>query len=345
MSFAQFTDRSGLRDIEMTLEFCGKGLYHAGLSSVHKSTLAEANERRNWMIYRDFSQVLIKEAKELYRNDYFRLGLKEMVYALDSTTIRLCLELSPWAEFHHGEGAVKMHTLIDLRGNIPSYIIMTNGLVHDSKVMPMIPVEAYAFYLMDKGYVFFKQLYECFHLRHAYFVTRAKENMVYDIVEEYEVDKAAGLISDQLIRLTGKNPSVEYPEPLRMVVYEDYATGNVYRFLTNNLDVDTLTVAELYRERWMVELFFKWVKQHLHIKKFYGTSENAVYLQLWIAVCDYLLLIIAKKKFCLPQTLHTISNSIGPLLFKQDDIHFIFNNVKEINNECPKPQYVEGNLV
>lgn len=344
MSFAQFTDRSGLRDIEMTLEFCGKGLYHAGLSSVHKSTLAEANERRNWMIYRDFSQVLIKEAKELYRNDYFRLGLKEMVYALDSTTIRLCLELSPWAEFHHGEGAVKMHTLIDLRGNIPSYIIMTNGLVHDSKVMPMIPVEAYAFYLMDKGYVFFKQLYECFHLRHAYFVTRAKENMVYDIVEEYEVDKAAGLISDQLIRLTGKNPSVEYPEPLRMVVYEDYATGNVYRFLTNNLYVDTLTVAELYRERWMVELFFKWVKQHLHIKKFYGTSENAVYLQLWIAVCDYLLLIIAKKKFCLPQTLHTISNSIGPLLFKQDDIHFIFNNVKEINNECPKPQYVEGNL-
>ena len=276
MSFAQFTDRSGLRDIEMTLEFCGKGLYHAGLSSVHKSTLAEANERRNWMIYRDFSQVLIKEAKELYRNDYFRLGLKEMVYALDSTTIRLCLELSPWAEFHHGEGAVKMHTLIDLRGNIPSYIIMTNGLVHDSKVMPMIPVEAYAFYLMDKGYVFFKQLYECFHLRHAYFVTRAKENMVYDIVEEYEVDKAAGLISDQLIRLTGKNPSVEYPEPLRMVVYEDYATGNVYRFLTNNLDVDTLTVAELYRERWMVELFFKWVKQHLHIKKFYGTSEDEV---------------------------------------------------------------------
>ena len=197
---------------------------------------------------------------------------------------------------------------------------------------------------MDKGYVFFKQLYEYFHLRHACFVTRAKENMVYDIVEEYEVDKAAGLISDQPIRLTGKNPSVEYPEPLRMVVYEDYATGNVYRFLINNLDVDTLTVAKLYRERWKVELFFKWVKQHLHIKKFYGTSENAVYLQLWIAVCDYLLLIIAKKEFCLPQTLHTISNSIGPLQFKQDDIHFIFNKVKEINNECPKPQYVEGNL-
>lgn len=157
--------------------------------------------------------------------------------------------------------------------------------------------------------------------------------------------RSIGLISDKLIRLTGKNPSVEYPEPLRMVVYEDYVTGNVYRFLTNNLDVDTLTVAELYRERWMVELFFKWVKQHLHIKKFYGTSENAVYLQLWIAVCDYLLLIIAKKRFFLPQTLHTISNSIGPLLFKQDDIHSIFNNVKEINNnERPKPQYVEGCL-
>ena len=332
MSFAQFTDRSGLRDIEMTLEFCGKDLYHAGLSPVPKSTLAESNEKRSWKIYRDFAQVLIKEAKELYHDDYFRLGLKEMVYALDSTTIRLSLELSPWAEFHHGEGAVKMHTLVDLRGNIPSYIIMTNGLVHDSKVMPMIPVEAFSFYLMDKGYVFFKQLYECFHLKGAFFVTRAKDNMVYDVVEEREVDKSAGLICDQIIRLTGKNPSIEYPESLRMVIYEDYLTGNVYRFLTNNLTIESLTVTELYRERWMVELFFKWVKQHLHIKKFYGTTENAVYLQLWIAVCDYLLLIIAKKKFCLSQSLHTISNAIGPILFKQSDIHSIFNVTKEVGN-------------
>lgn len=326
MSFAQFTDRSGLRDIEMTLEFCGKGLYHAGLRSVPKSTLAEANEKRKWMIYRDFAQTLIKEAKDLYRDDYFRLGLKEMVYALDSTSIRLCLELSPWAEFQHGEGAV----LVDFRGSIPSYIIMTNGLVHDSKVLPMISVEEHSFYLMDKGYVFFKQLYECFHLKKVYFVTRAKSNMVYDIMEEYEVDKSAGLISDQIIRLTGKNPSADYPIPLRMVVYENYATNNVYRFQTNNVSVDPLTVAELYRERWNVELFFKWVKQHLHIKKFYGTSENAVYLQLWIAVCDYLLLIIAKKKFFIPQSLHTIANSIGPLLFKQEDIHSIFNATKEI---------------
>ena len=332
MSFAQFTDRSGLRDIEMTLEFCGKDLYHAGLAAVPKSTLAEANEKRNWLIYRDFAQVLINEAKELYRDEYFRLGLKEMVYALDSTTIRLCLELSPWAEFHNGEGAVKMHTLVDLRGSIPTYIVMTNGLVHDSKVMPMIPVEASAFYLMDKGYVFFKQLYECFHLKGAFFVTRAKDNMVYEIVEEHEVDHTAGLISDQVICLTGKKPSVDYPEALRMVVYEDYCTNNVYRFLTNNLTVDSLTVAELYRERWTVELFFKWVKQHLHIKKFYGTTENAVYLQLWIAVCDYLLLIIAKKKFRLPQSLHTISNAIGPLLFKQCDIHSIFNVRKDVYN-------------
>lgn len=256
MSFAQFTDRSSLRDIEMTLEFCGKGLYHAGLRTVPKSTLAEANEKRNWMIYRDFAKVLIKWAKELYRDDYFRLGLNEMVYALDSTSIRICLGLSPWAESHHGEGCVKMHTLIDLRGSIPSYIVMTNGLVHDSKVMPMIPVEEQAFYLMDKGYIFFKQLYECFHLKHAYIVTRAKDNMLYNIIEEYEVDKSTGLISDQLIRLTGLKPSVQYPEPLRMVVYEDYATNNVYRFLTNNLTIDSLTVAELYRERWSVELFF-----------------------------------------------------------------------------------------
>ena len=201
----------------------------------------------------------------------------------------------------------------------------------------MIPVEASAFYLMDKGNVFFRQLYECFHLKGAYFVTRAKDNMVYEVVKECEVDKSAGLISDQIIRLTEKNPSVEYPETLRMVVYGDYATDNVYRFLTNSVDVDSLTIAELYRERWMIELFFKWVKQHLHIKKFYGTTENAVYLQLWIAVCDYLLLIIAKKKFCLLQSLHTISNAIGPLLFKQSDIHSIFNVTKEINdNNSPR---------
>lgn len=344
MSFAQFTDRSSLRDIEMTLEFCGKGLYHAGLRTVPKSTLAEANEKRNWMIYRDFAQILIKWAKELYRDDYFRLGLNEMVYALDSTSIRICLELSPWAEFHHGEGCVKMHTLIDLRGSIPSYIVMTNGLVHDSKVMPMIPVEEQAFYLMDKGYIFFKQLYECLHLKHAYFVTRAKDNMLYNVIEEYEVDKSTGLISDQLIRLTGLKPSVQYPEPIRMVVYEDYTTGNVYRFLTNNLTIDSLTVAELYRERWSVELFFRWIKQHIHIKKFYGTTENAVYLQLWIAVCDYLLLIIAKKHFNIPQSLHTISKSIGPLLFKQDDIHSIFKVTKELSINSPKSQYIEGYL-
>jgi hypothetical protein len=287
------------------------------------------------MIYRDFAQTLIKEAKMLYRDDYFRLGLKEMVYALDSTTIRLCLELSPWAEFHHGEGAVKMHTLIDLRGSIPSYIIMTNGLVHDSKVMPMIPVEACAFYLMDKGYVFFKQLYECFHLKGAFFVTRAKDNMVYEVAEEHEVDKSAGLISDQIIRLTGKNPSVEYPEPLRMVVYEDYSTDNVYRFLTNNLTIDSLTVAELYRERWMVELFFKWVKQHLHIKKFYGTTENAVYLQLWIAVCDYLLLAIAKKVYHIEQNLYIFSQAVGLVLFERIPLSELF---KQIDNSKLEPE-------
>lgn len=329
MSFAQFTDRSGLRDIETTLGLCSQDLYRSGLKIIPRSTLAEANEKKDWRIYQDFGNVLIHKAKELYKGDKLRLDLDEMVCAFDSSTIELCLSLCPWATLHHGKGGVKMHTMIDLNGSIPTFVRLTEASVHDSKIMEEIPVESNAYYLMDKGYVKFDALYKHFHQKHAWFVTRAKDNMKYAVVESREVDPQAGLISDETISLTGYQTSRKYPDNLRLVVYEDFRDGKVYRFITNNFTVDALTVAELYRERWQIELFFKWIKQHLHIKNFYGTTRNAIYTQIWIAICDYLLLIIAKKHYGLKPSLHTISNSIGQILFKRGDIRAFYNKPDE----------------
>jgi hypothetical protein len=325
MSFAQFTDRSGLRDIETTLDLCAQDLYRSGLKVMPKSTLAEANEKKDWHIYQDFAQVLMQKAKRLYEGEKLRIDLDEMIYAFDSSTIELCLKLCPWAEFHHGKGAFKMHTLMDLRGSIPTFVRLTKGSVHDSKILDDIPVEPNAYYLMDKGYVKFDSLHKNFHLKHAWFVTRAKENMKYEILDGREVDPEAGLISDETIRLTGFYTVRKYPDTLRLVVYEDFRDGKVYRFLTNDFTLESITIAELYRERWQIEIFFKWIKQHLHIKTFYGTSMNAVYTQIWIAVCDYLLLIIAKRQYGLKPSLHTISNSIGQILFKRGDILDFYN--------------------
>lgn len=340
MSFAQFTDRSGLRDIETTLNLCTQDLYRSGLKAMPRSTLAEANEKKNWHIYQDFAQVLIREAKKLYADQKLRVDLDEMVYAFDSSTIELCLKLCPWATFHHGRGAFKMHTLMDLRGSIPTFVRLTDGRVHDSKVMDKIPVESNAYYLMDKGYVKFDALYKHFHLKNAYFVTRAKDNMVYEILGRSKVDPDAGLISDQTIRLTAVKTSSKYPDTLRLVIYEDFSTGIVYRFLSNNFLLEALTIADLYRERWQIELFFKWIKQHLHVKTFYGTSMNAVFTQTWIAICDYLLLIIAKKRFMLEPSLHTISNSIGQILFKRGNISDIFNQPTLCVN-APEAEHVD----
>ncbi len=325
MSFAQFTDRSGLRDIETTLDLCAQDLYRSGLKVMPKSTLAEANEKKDWHIYQDFAQVLMQKAKRLYEGEKLRIDLDEMIYAFDSSTIELCLKLCPWAEFHHGKGAFKMHTLMDLRGSIPTFVRLTKGSVHDSKILDDIPVEPNAYYLMDKGYVKFDSLHKNFHLKHAWFVTRAKENMKYEILDGREVDPEVGLISDETIRLTGFYTVRKYPDTLRLVVYEDFRDGKVYRFLTNDFTLESITIAELYRERWQIEIFFKWIKQHLHIKTFYGTSMNAVYTQIWIAVCDYLLLIIAKRQYGLKPSLHTISNSIGQILFKRGDILDFYN--------------------
>ena len=257
MSFAQFTGSSSLRVIEATLTAFSPKLYHTGLKQMHKSTLAEFNENKDWQIYRDFAQVLVAWAQRLYRGDYFRLGLDEMVYAFDSSTIELCLKLCPWAKLHHGRGAFKMHTLLDLRGSIPTFIWMSEGKVNDMNGLDVLPVEAGAYYLMDKGYVDFWRLYNYFHIRQAYFVTRAKDNMRFEVIEEREVDMHAGLISDQSIRLTGPIVSKDYPDVMRMVVYEDFDTNNVYRFLTNDFTLEAITIAELYRERWQIELFFQ----------------------------------------------------------------------------------------
>lgn len=339
MSFAQFTNRSGLRDIETTLDLCSQDLYRSGLKIMPKSTLAEANEKKDWRIYQDFGNILIQKAKELYEGEKLRLDLDEMVCAFDSSTIELCLSLCPWATLHHEKGGFKMHTLMDLNGSIPTFIRLTEASVHDSKVLDEIPVEANAYYLMDKGYVKFDALYKHFHRNHAWFVTRAKDNMLYEVVESREVDSQTGLISDETIRLSGYYTVRKYPDNLRLVVYEDFRDAKIYRFLTNNFAIDAITVAELYRERWQIEIFFKWIKQHLHIKTFYGTSQNAVYTQIWIAVCDYLLLIIAKKKYELKPTLHTISNSIGQILFKRGDIRDFYNKPDESLNISEEDSY------
>ncbi len=325
MIFAQFTDRSGLRDIETTLNLCGD-LYRSGIKVMPKSTLVEANEKKDWRIYQDFAMTLVKEATELYKDETLRIGLEEMIYSFDSSTIELCLKLCPWAEFHHGRGAIKMHTLIKLRGSIPAFVLLAPGKVPDVKVMDKIPVERGSFYLLDKGYVALEKLHKYFHLEGAYFMTRAKDNMAYEVIESRPVNNGSGVLSDETIRLNGYYSIRKYPDTLRLVVYEDLESGTNYRFLTNNFSIeDPLTIAEQYRERWQIELFFKWIKQHLHIKTFYGTTLNAVYTQIWIAVCDYLLFIIAKKRYGLVPSLHSISNSIGQVFFKRDNFRDMYN--------------------
>lgn len=332
MSFAQLTSQQSLRTNEAALTAFEQKLYHSGLSLIPRSTLSEMNEKKDWRIYHDFAQYLIRKAQRLYSKDYFRLGLDEMVYAFDSSTIELCLKLCPWAQFHHGKGAVKMHTLLNLRGNIPTFIHLTNGRVHDSQVLDELPVEAFAYYLIDKGYVDFKRLYNLFQSQHAFFVTRAKSNMRYEVVKERPINASTGIISDQDIRLTGVKTSTYYPENIRLVIYEDYATDNVYTFITNDFALPALTIAELYRERWAVECFFKWIKGRLHVKSFYGTTQNAVYTQIWIAVCTYLLLIIAKKEFHIGCELYILVQSIGLVLFEKEPIHEIFK--RNSNNKC-----------
>lgn len=281
MSYAQLTGRDSLRDIENCLTALSSKLYHCGISyAVPRNSLAKANEKRDWHIYKDFADVLLKKVRPLYAKDKFRLDLANMVYAFDSSTISLCLKLCPWAKYRKNKGGIKMHTLVDLRGNLPVSVYLTSASVNDVKALDDLYIEPSAIYLMDRGYVDFNRLFKLITKKNAFFVTRAKDNMLFEVVSEAEVDKSTGIISDERIKLTGLHTAKWYPEELRMVTYEDYATNKVYRFLINNMEYEPLTISELYRERWNVELYFKWIKQHLHIKSFYGTSEYAIYLQI-----------------------------------------------------------------
>ena len=339
MSYAQLTNRDSLRDIENCLTALSSKLYHCGISyAVPRNTLAKANEKRDWRIYSDFAQVLLKKVRPLYATDYFRLELDNMVYAFDSSTISLCLKLCPWAKFRKEKGGIKMHTLLDLRGNLPVSVYLTEAAVHDVKALDNLYIENEAIYLMDKGYIDFYRLFNLIHKKNAFFVTRAKENMLFETVSTVTVDQTTGVIADERIKLTGVRTSSWYPEELRMITYEDYSTNNVYRFLTNNFEYEPLMISELYRERWSVELFFKWIKQHLHIKSFYGTSENAIYTQIWIAVCTYLLLAYAKKKMHINQSLHIISKNGGLFLTDKNPLNELFNKTVP-SEEQPKDSF------
>lgn len=331
MSMAQYANKNSLRDIEASLTAISHKLYHSGISyAVPRNTLAKANELRDWHIYADLGQVLINKVRPLYSDDPFRLDLDNAVYAFDSSTISLCLKLCPWAKFRKTKAGIKMHTQLDLRGNIPVFIHLTDASVHDVRALDELCVEMGAIYLLDKGYVDFFRLFNRIHKNGAFFVTRAKDNMQYEVIQSRPVDKTTGVIADEIIKLTTYKSSKAYTEELRMVTYEDFATGIVYRFLTNHMGYEALTIAELYRERWNVELFFKWIKQHLHIKSFYGTSENAVYTQIWIAVCSFLLIALAKKKWNLDQSLYTISQTIGFVLFEEIPLNQLFSKSKNL---------------
>ncbi len=320
MAFAQLTYRDGLRDIEACLRSLGGKLYHMGFhGQVSRSTLADANESHDWRIYADFAQVLIRLARPLYAADPIGVELQQSLYALDSTTIDLCLSLFPWAGFRKHKAAVKMHTLLDLHGNIPTFISITAGKVHDVNILDEILPEPGAFYVMDRGYVDFQRLY-VFVLSAAFFVVRTKSNVLLQRRYSHPVDRTTGVRSDHTVILTAIGSAKVYPDALRRVSYFDVETGKRFKFLTNNFALPAFTIAQIYKARWQVELFFKWIKQHLRIKAFYGTSENAVKTQIWIAVSVYVLVAIARKQLGLEVSLHQILQILSVTLFEKTPI-------------------------
>ena len=320
MGFAQFTYRESLRDIEACLHSVGGKLYHMGFrGKVARSTLADANESREWRIFADFAQVLIAIARPLYAGDPIGIDLDASLYAFDSTTIDLCLSLFPWARFRRHKAAIKLHTLLDLHGNIPTFIGITDGKVHDVNMLDEILPEAGAFYVMDRGYVDFERLY-VFTLSAAFFVVRTKSNVLLQRRYSHPVDKTTGVRSDHTVILTAINSAKAYPEQLRRISYLDVQTRKRFKFLTNNFTLPALTIALIYKSRWEVELFFKWIKQHLRIKAFYGTSKNAVKTQIWIAVSVYVLVAIVRKRLGLEASLYQILQILSVTLFEKTPI-------------------------
>jgi len=320
MAFAQMTYRESLRDIVACLRSQNSKLYHMGIRGpVSRNTLANANKVRDWRIYADLAHSLIGTARKLYLRDDFGLELENTVYALDATTIDLCLSMFPWATFRQSKGAIKLHTLLDLRGNIPTFIHISDGKLHEVNTLDMIPIEAGAFYVMDRGYLDFARLHALSQAS-AFFVIRAKSNFRYRRIYSHPVDRTTGLICDQSVMLSGFYPSRDYPDKLRRVKYYDASTDKTLVFLTNNFTLQPLVIADLYRHRWQVELFFKWIKQNLRIKTFYGTSENAVKAQIWIAVSVYVLVAIMKKRLQIEISLYTMLQILSVSIFERTPI-------------------------
>jgi len=317
LAFAQLTYRESLRDIETCLSAQANKLYHMGIrEAVSRSTLADANANRDWRIYAEFAQRLINQARQLYASEDLGLDLTNTVYALDSTTIDLCLSVFPWANFRTTKAAVKLHTLLDLRGSIPSFIHISDGKMHDVKALDLLIPEPGAIYVMDRGYVDFARLY-ALHLTGAFFVTRAKSNLDAHRVYSAPPDRSIGIICDQTIALDGFYAKKDYPQQLRRIRFNDPETGKTLVFLTNNFTLSSQAICVLYKNRWQVELFFKWIKQHLRIKRFYGTSENAVKSQIWIAVSVYVLVAIIKKQLNLNASLYTVLQILSVTLFEK----------------------------
>ena len=320
LAYAQMTGRESLRDIETCLNSHQEKLYHIGFrGDVSRTTLADANERRDWRIFQDFGQILIGLAQELYKGDPLAIELKQPLFAFDSTTIDLCLTLFPWAEFRKTKAAVKMHTLIDLRGIIPTFVAITTGKVNDVKLLDRMPVQEDAIYTMDRGYVDYARLF-AIHKQGAFFVIRAKDNLKFKRLYSAPKDKETGIRADQVITFVTIKSKKGYPERLRRVSYVDKERNKRLVFLTNNFDIPAKTVADVYKQRWQVELFFKWIKQHLRFKKFYGTSENAVKSQIWVGLCMYLLVAIAKKRLGIPCSLYTFLQILEVNLFEKKPI-------------------------
>lgn len=333
MSFGQLRMRESLRDTVNCLSAHQKKFYHLGINyNVNLSTLARANENRNWQIYADFAQVLLSRARPLYRQDDLALDIENTVYALDATTIDLCLSVFWWAKFRKAKAAVKLHTLLDLRGNLPTFILITDGKTHDVKVLDELVFEPLAFYLMDKGYLDFKRLFQM-NSASAFFVTRAKTNLACRRIYSSKVDKTPEVRCDQIIKLTTPKSSKAYPEKLRRVKYFDKEQGKPYVFLTNNFEISAMEVALLYKHRWKIELFFKWIKQHLKIKAFWGESENAVKTQIWIAICTYLMVAIAKKELKIERNLYEILQIISVSIFDKTQLNQLLNECHLQNSE------------
>jgi hypothetical protein len=336
MAFAQLTYRESLRDIESCLRSMRAKLYHMGLrGSVARSTLAEANENRDWRIFADFAQALIGIARPLHASEALGVDLEQSLYALDATTIDLCLSLFPWARFRQGKAAVKLHTLLDLRGNIPTFIHISDGKLHEVNVLDEIIPEPGAFYVMDRGYLDFDRLYR-FHAEGAFFVLRNKSNVVLRRRYSRSVDDGCGLLCDQTVVLDSVHSASHYPDALRRVHFRDPDTGQRLEFLTNNFALPPLTIARIYKCRWQVELFFKWIKQHLRIKAFYGTSENAVKTQIWIAVSVYVLVAIVRKRLALEASLYTFLQVLSLSLFEKMPILQAFRDI-DSQDDLPNP--------